>query len=114
MSPLLRPVQMLLLMFAGWVSRHQLDVIDYLQEENRVLKERVGGRRREVCHLEDGAVHRHLGLEARQRGIDVAAHARRIVRIVLAFRDTRERLDPLRLVRKVLCGQIQGNELASS
>ena len=36
---------MLLLMFAGWVNRHQLDVIEYLQEENRVLKERVGGRR---------------------------------------------------------------------
>jgi hypothetical protein len=45
MSPPLRPVQMLLLMFAGWVNRHQLDVIEYLQEENRVLKERMGGRR---------------------------------------------------------------------
>src|SRR5882762_9393453 len=45
MSPLLTPLQMLLLMFAGWVNRHQLDVIEYLQEENRVLKERVGGRR---------------------------------------------------------------------
>jgi hypothetical protein len=36
---------MLLLMFAGWVNRHQLDVIEYLEEENRVLKERMGGRR---------------------------------------------------------------------
>jgi hypothetical protein len=33
------------MLFAGWVNRHQLDVIDYLQEENRVLKERLGGRR---------------------------------------------------------------------
>jgi len=32
-------------MFSGWVNRHQLDVIEYLQEENRVLKERLGGRR---------------------------------------------------------------------
>jgi putative transposase len=32
-------------MFAGWVNRHQLDVIEYLQEENRVLKHRLGGRR---------------------------------------------------------------------
>ena len=31
-------------MFAGWISRQQLDVIEYLQEENRVLKERLGGR----------------------------------------------------------------------
>ncbi len=45
MSPLLRPVQMLLLMFAGWENHHQLDVIEYLQEESRVLKERMGGRR---------------------------------------------------------------------
>jgi hypothetical protein len=26
-------------MFSGWVNRHQLDVIEYLLEENRVLKE---------------------------------------------------------------------------
>ena len=31
------------MMFAGWINRHQLDVIDYLQEENRVLKERLAG-----------------------------------------------------------------------
>src|SRR5260370_6276595 len=40
-----QPLHLLLMMFAGWVNRHQLDVIDYLQEENRVLKERLGGRR---------------------------------------------------------------------
>jgi len=45
MSPLDLPLQLLLLMFAGWVNRHQADVIEYLQEENRVLKERLGGRR---------------------------------------------------------------------
>jgi hypothetical protein len=42
MSPLLLPFQLVLLMFAGWVNRHQLDVIEYLQKENRVLKE-LGG-----------------------------------------------------------------------
>jgi hypothetical protein len=45
MSPLLLPFQLILLMFAGWVNRHQLDVIEYLQQENRVLKKRLGGRR---------------------------------------------------------------------
>ncbi len=45
MSPLFTPLQMLLSVFAGWVNRHQLDVIESLQEENRVLKERLGGRR---------------------------------------------------------------------
>ena len=33
------------MMFAGCVNRHQLSVIEYLQEENRVLKERLGVRR---------------------------------------------------------------------
>ena len=33
------------MMFAGWVNRHQLEVIAYLQEENRMIKERLGGRR---------------------------------------------------------------------
>lgn len=37
------PLQMLLLVFAGWVSRQQLEVIEYLKEENRILKERLRG-----------------------------------------------------------------------
>ncbi|MDB6043513.1 MAG: hypothetical protein JWM63_2064 [Gammaproteobacteria bacterium] len=45
MSPSFAPLKLLLMMFAGWVTRHHLDVIEYLQEENRVLKERLGGRR---------------------------------------------------------------------
>jgi putative transposase len=45
MYSLPRPVQVLLLMLVGWINHHQLDVIEYLQEENRVLKERIGGRR---------------------------------------------------------------------
>jgi len=38
MSPHLLPLQMLLMMFAGWINRRQLDVIEYLQEENRMVK----------------------------------------------------------------------------
>jgi putative transposase len=45
MSSVLQPLQLLLMIFAGWINRHQLDVIEYLQEENRVFKERLGGRR---------------------------------------------------------------------
>ena len=29
---------------AGWLNRHQDDLIDYLREENRVLREQLGGR----------------------------------------------------------------------
>jgi len=37
--------KLLLVCVAGWVNRHQLDVIDYIQEENRVLKLRLKGKR---------------------------------------------------------------------
>jgi hypothetical protein len=30
---------------AGWVHRHQLIVIEFLQAENRLLKDRLRGRR---------------------------------------------------------------------
>ncbi len=32
-------------MLAGWVNREQQAVIDYLREENTVLREQMGGRR---------------------------------------------------------------------
>ncbi len=40
-----QPLQFLLLLFAGWVNRRQLEVIDYLKEENRILREQLQGRR---------------------------------------------------------------------
>ncbi len=33
-------------LLAGWLNREQQRVLDYLQEENRVLKEQLGGRLR--------------------------------------------------------------------
>jgi putative transposase len=41
-SPLL---SFLLLMVSGWVHRHQLTVIEFLQAENRLLQERLRGKR---------------------------------------------------------------------
>ena len=40
MSTILDPFR-----FAGWMNQRQLQVIDYLREENRVLREPLGGRR---------------------------------------------------------------------
>ena len=37
-------LRILLVALAGWVNRHQLEVIAYLREENRVLKEHLDGR----------------------------------------------------------------------
>jgi putative transposase len=41
----LYPLQVLLVTLAGWVNRHQQQVIEYLVEENRVLREQAKGRR---------------------------------------------------------------------
>lgn len=41
----LRPWQFLLIGMAGWISRGQQDVIEYLRMENRVLREIVGKKR---------------------------------------------------------------------
>jgi putative transposase len=35
----------MLIALAGWMHQQQRDVIDYLQEENRVLREQLGPRR---------------------------------------------------------------------
>ncbi len=40
-----KPMGMLLVMLAGWMNRHQQDVIEYLKEENRVLREKLGKKR---------------------------------------------------------------------
>ena len=39
------PLQVLLLTLSGFLNRHQDDVLAYLVEENRVLKEQMKGRR---------------------------------------------------------------------
>src|SRR6267142_5565858 len=45
MTPDLSPLRLLLVTLAGWVNRRQQEVIDYLVEENRILREQLGGRR---------------------------------------------------------------------
>src|SRR5512146_2729239 len=40
-----KPMGMLLMMLAGWINRHQQDVITYLKEENKVLREKLGTKR---------------------------------------------------------------------
>jgi hypothetical protein len=39
------PFRLLLISLAGWLNQQQQDVIDYLQEENRVLREQLEGKR---------------------------------------------------------------------
>ncbi len=39
------PLRILIVALAGWVNRHQLEVIEYVREETRVLKKHLAGRR---------------------------------------------------------------------
>lgn len=40
-----KPLSMLLMMLAGWMNRQQQEMIDYLREENKILREKLGGKR---------------------------------------------------------------------
>src|SRR5437868_5740061 len=45
MRALLDPFSFLVVSLAGWMNQHQQQVIHYLMEENRVLREQIGNRR---------------------------------------------------------------------
>ena len=45
MSNAIQPFHLHVIALAGWLNRQQQVVIDYLIEENRVLKEQLGGKR---------------------------------------------------------------------
>jgi len=45
MTSVVQPFQLLVIALAGWLNRQQQAVIDYLMEENRVLKEQLEGQR---------------------------------------------------------------------
>ena len=41
----LTPLSFMMTSIAGWLNQHQQHAIDYLMEENRVLREQIGTRR---------------------------------------------------------------------
>jgi len=45
MTNVIQPFHLLLFALAGWLNRRQQAVIDYLIEENRVLKDQLEGQR---------------------------------------------------------------------
>ena len=45
MKVFLQPWQLLLLVLASWINRHQENVIEYLLAENRVLRQNIGRKR---------------------------------------------------------------------
>jgi hypothetical protein len=45
MAKMLNPFQFVVVAMSGWMNQRQLDVIEYLREGNRVLREQLGTRR---------------------------------------------------------------------
>ena len=75
------PLRILLLAMADWISRHQRDVIEYLTEESRVVKEQLRGRRLRVSDDQRRRLaHEDRGLE--QRGSRRLPYARGLNRVV--------------------------------
>ena len=46
MTDLITPLQLVVVSLAGWVNRPQVAVIDYLEEENRVLRDLLAPKAR--------------------------------------------------------------------
>ena len=75
MCQLPQTLQFLVVAVAGWISQQQRDVIDYLQEENRVLREHLGPRR---LQFTDGQ-RRRLAAKARTLGRQALADIETLV-----------------------------------
>ena len=71
----LGPFRFVLIAVARWMNRHQLQMIDYLREENRVLREQLCGRR---LRLNDDQ-RRRLAVKAKGLGRKLLAEVATIV-----------------------------------
>ena len=75
MSTVLDPFRFLLIAVAGWMNQRQLQMIEYLREENRVLREQLGQRR---LRLTDDQ-RRQLAVKAKGIGRKLLAEVATIV-----------------------------------
>jgi putative transposase len=62
----LNPFHFVVIVLAGWMNQRQQNVIEYLREENRVLREQLGNRR--LLFTDDQR--RRLAVRAKGLGID--------------------------------------------
>ncbi len=68
MQPL-DPLRFMLISFAGWMNHRQHDIIDYLQEENRILRDQLGDNRLRLTDEQ----RRRLAVKAKKLGRKVLA-----------------------------------------
>jgi putative transposase len=69
------PFPFLFIAIAGWMNQRQLQVIEYLREENRVLREQLGDRR--LCFNDDQR--RRLAVRAKGLGRKLLAEVASLV-----------------------------------
>ncbi len=106
MPPLSHPLGFLLVALPGWIHQQQCDAIDYLREENRVLREQLSPRRvrftdnqrvrlscegeeAQPAHAHGDRGDRHPGYAAR---VASEAHRPQVRRQPRSPRDTERRL----------------------
>jgi len=75
MSLHLTPLRFLAVALAGWLSQQQQEVVEFLCEENRVLREQIGNRR---LRLNDEQ-RRRLAVRAKKLGHKLLAEVASIV-----------------------------------
>jgi putative transposase len=75
MPSVLDPFRFVLIAVAGWMNESQLQMIEYLREENRVLREQLGDRR---LRLNDDQ-RRRLAAKAKGLGRKLLAEVATIV-----------------------------------
>jgi hypothetical protein len=75
MPRVLDPFRFVLTAVAGWMNQRQRQSMDYLREENRVLREQLGGRR---LRLNDDQ-RRRLAAQAKGLGRKMLAEVATIV-----------------------------------
>ncbi len=98
MQPL-DPFRFVLIGLAGWINEHQQEVIDYLEEENRVLRNQLGDKR---LRLSDDQ-RRRLALKAKKLGRQALSEVASLV--------TPDTL--LRWHRKLIARKYDGSQLRS-
>jgi putative transposase len=71
----LNPFSFLVVSIAGWINQRQQQLIEYLVEENRVLREQIGNRRMRFTDDQ----RRRLAVRAKNLGRKALAHVATIV-----------------------------------
>src|ERR1035441_9936813 len=93
-------LQFFLVAVAGWMNRHQQAVIEYLQEENRVFLEQLGGKPRRFTEAQRIRLARKAKLVGRRRLGQLATLVTpdtllRWFRVLVAQKWTFARTDPV-------------------